>query len=84
MVPVVDMILAPGDESTQYRGKIFMVFPFADHDLAGLLENPQVNWDHKLIKLYAMQLLRGTAYLHAVRTTLAPPSATPRADSSSS
>lgn len=47
-----------------------MVFPFADHDLAGLLENPQVNWDHKLIKLYSMQLLRGTAYLHAVRASL--------------
>ena len=95
VVPVVDMILAPGtsptlqlpplsagltfifrfaagDESTQHRGKIFMVFPFADHDLAGLLDNPHVHWDHKLIKLYSMQLLRGTAYLHAVR----PPSST--------
>lgn len=44
-----------------------MVFPFADHDLSGLLENPEVNWDHRLIKLYAQQLLRGTHYLHQVR-----------------
>ncbi|KAL7415057.1 kinase-like domain-containing protein, partial [Mrakia frigida] len=56
VVPVIDMILA--------RGKIFMVFPFADHDLAGLLENPDVSWDQKLIKLYAQQLLQGTNYLH--------------------
>jgi serine/threonine-protein kinase BUR1 len=55
-----------GDASTQNRGKIFMVFPFADHDLAGLLENPNVHWDHKLIKLYSKQLLRGTHYLHEV------------------
>jgi serine/threonine-protein kinase BUR1 len=44
-----------------------MVFPFMDHDLAGLIENPDVRFTVKQIKLYSKQLLRGTAYLHAVR-----------------
>lgn len=44
-----------------------MVFPYMDHDLAGLLENPQFDGSPTQIKLYARQLLEGTHYLHAVR-----------------
>lgn len=44
-----------------------MVFPYMDHDLAGLLENPQVKLDIGEIKQYGKQLLEGTAYLHRVR-----------------
>lgn len=43
-----------------------MVFPFMDHDLAGLLENPEVKLSHSIVKLYARQLLAGTSYLHSV------------------
>lgn len=44
-----------------------MVFPYMDHDLAGLLENDRVQMTPSQIKLYMRQLLEGTAYLHAVR-----------------
>lgn len=44
-----------------------MVFPYMDHDLAGLLENSSVRLEEPHIKQYAKQLLEGTAYLHRVR-----------------
>jgi len=46
-----------------------MVFPYMDHDLAGLLENERVTMNPSQIKLYMKQLLEGTAYLHAVSTS---------------
>lgn len=46
-----------------------MVFPYMDHDLAGLLENDRVQMTPSQIKLYMRQLLEGTAYLHAVCLT---------------
>lgn len=44
-----------------------MVFPYMDHDLAGLLDNPKVRLTPPQIKTYLKQLLEGTAYLHHVR-----------------
>lgn len=44
-----------------------MIFPYMDHDLSGLLDNERVVWTAPMIKLYAKQLLKGTAYLHRVR-----------------
>ncbi|KAI8913647.1 kinase-like domain-containing protein [Gorgonomyces haynaldii] len=46
------------------KGTISMVFDYMDHDLAGLLENPQVRFNPSQIKSYMRQLLRGVRYLH--------------------
>jgi serine/threonine-protein kinase BUR1 len=43
-----------------------MVFPYMDHDLAGLLENERVKLQPSHIKLYMKQLLEGTDYMHRV------------------
>jgi len=43
-----------------------MVFPYMDHDLAGLLENERVSLNPSQIKLYMKQLLEGTEYMHRV------------------
>ena len=52
-----------------------MVFPYMDHDLAGLLENERVKLSPSQIKLYMKQLLEGTEYMHRVCTSvLSPPS----------
>lgn len=53
------------------RGKesplsVYMVFPYMDHDLAGLLENERVKLSPSQIKLYMKQLLEGTEYMHRV------------------
>lgn len=45
-----------------------MVFPYMDHDLAGLLENERVKLQPSHIKLYMKQLLEGTEYMHRVST----------------
>ena len=47
---------------------MYMVFPYMDHDLAGLLENERVKFSPSQIKLYMKQLLEGTEYMHHVST----------------
>lgn len=49
---------------------VYMVFPYMDHDLAGLLENERVKLQPSHIKLYMKQLLEGTEYMHRVSKSL--------------
>lgn len=42
----------------------FIVFPFLEHDLVGLLDAPTITFTIPQIKYYSIQLLRGVAYLH--------------------
>ena len=44
---------------------MYMVTPYMDHDLSGLLENPSVTFTEPQIKCYMLQLLEGLRYLHA-------------------
>lgn len=46
---------------------IDMVFPYMDHDLAGLLDNPFVEIASSQTKFYMKEILSGLAYLHANR-----------------
>lgn len=46
------------------RAIMYMVTPYMDHDLSGLLENPSVTFTEPQIKCYMIQLLKGLAYLH--------------------
>ncbi|KAJ2159464.1 serine/threonine protein kinase, CMGC, CDC2/CDK sub [Coemansia sp. RSA 552] len=64
VVPLTDMLVR--HDSTQ-PPSVYMVFPYMDHDLTGLLENPSIQLRPEHIKLYLRQLLEGTAYLHASR-----------------
>lgn len=45
---------------------MFMVTPYMDHDLSGLLENPDVHFTEPQIKCYMLQLLEGLRFLHNV------------------
>lgn len=49
---------------------MYMVTPYMEHDLSGLLENPTVQFTEPQIKCYLMQLLEGLRYLHEVRIPL--------------
>ncbi|KAJ8101254.1 kinase-like domain-containing protein [Lipomyces tetrasporus] len=66
VIPLLEMSIerAVWDKNTKRRGQIYMVTPYMDHDLAGLLENPQVSFSIAQIKCYMIQLLKGTKYLH--------------------
>ena len=46
------------------KPSMFMVTPYMDHDLSGLLENPSVHFTEPQIKCYMIQLLKGCKYLH--------------------
>ena len=69
VVPCSDIAFEEGDRNGFSLGKTYMVFPYMDHDLAGLLENRNVNLETPHIKQYAKQLLTGTAYLHSVSSS---------------
>ncbi|KAK3378166.1 kinase-like domain-containing protein [Podospora didyma] len=47
------------------RPIMYMVTPYMDHDLSGLLDNPSVHFTEPQIKCYMLQLLEGLRYLHA-------------------
>ncbi|KEF61753.1 CMGC/CDK protein kinase [Exophiala aquamarina CBS 119918] len=49
------------------KPSMFMVTPYMDHDLSGLLENPDVRFTEPQRKCYMKQLLEGCAYLHENR-----------------
>ncbi|KDQ18771.1 hypothetical protein BOTBODRAFT_103467 [Botryobasidium botryosum FD-172 SS1] len=46
------------------KSSIYMVFPYMDHDLSGLLENKSNHLAPSQIKLYMKQLCEGVSYLH--------------------
>lgn len=43
---------------------MYMVTPYMDHDLSGLLDNPSIKFTEPQIKCYLQQLLEGLKYLH--------------------
>ena len=63
-----DLVAGRGKESPL---SVYMVFPYMDHDLAGLLENERVKLTPSQIKLYMKQLLEGTCTEYA-NTVLLP------------
>ncbi|KKA29055.1 hypothetical protein TD95_002192, partial [Thielaviopsis punctulata] len=46
------------------RPSMYMITPYMDHDLSGLLDNPEVTFTVPQIKCYMLQLLEGLRYLH--------------------
>ena len=52
-------------EGRKLKAIMYMVTPYMDHDLSGLLDNPNVHFSEPQIKCYMLQLLEGVAYLHA-------------------
>ncbi|KAJ2819079.1 serine/threonine protein kinase, CMGC, CDC2/CDK sub [Coemansia erecta] len=65
IVPLADMLVKHESQAGGQGSSVYMVFPYMDHDLTGLLENPKIQLRIEHIKLYLRQLLEGTAYLHA-------------------
>ncbi|RDW70237.1 hypothetical protein BP5796_08634 [Coleophoma crateriformis] len=61
-----EMAVEHHQKSTDKRKRaiMYMVTPYMDHDLSGLLENPSVTFTEPQIKCYLLQLLEGLRYLH--------------------
>lgn len=63
-------MLYTGDDkgkSGKKRATLYMVTPYMDHDLSGMLTNPDIRFTDAQIKCYMLQLLEGLRYLHDVR-----------------
>jgi serine/threonine-protein kinase BUR1 len=65
---LIDMAVSYKQGSTDLKEveDIFMVFPFMDHDLTGILENQNISITVPQIKCYMKQMLDGLAHLHQV------------------
>lgn len=59
-----ELTLEPGEG--RKKPSMYMVTPYMEHDLSGLLENPAVQFSEPQIKCYMLQLLEGLQYLHGV------------------
>lgn len=62
VIPLVDMSIERVDRKS--RCSVFMVTPYMDHDLSGLLQNTSVTLALSHIKCYMKQLLEGINYIH--------------------
>jgi serine/threonine-protein kinase BUR1 len=51
-------------KSGKKRATLYMVMPYMDHDLSGMLTNPDIRFTEGQIKCYMLQLLEGLRYLH--------------------
>ncbi|KAL8472119.1 hypothetical protein ACS0TY_028735 [Phlomoides rotata] len=51
-------------EDNKYKGSIYMVFEYMDHDLTGLADRPGHRFTVPQIKCYVKQLLTGLHYCH--------------------
>lgn len=57
----------PEDETGfQEVDNFYMVFPFMDHDLNGIIDNQKIKLTLPQIKCYVQQLLKGMSHLHQV------------------
>lgn len=64
IISLLEIAVKRGNRVERQRGSLYMVFPYMDHDLAGLIENKNVEFTEAQIKCYMKQLLEGTLYLH--------------------
>ncbi|KAJ5541987.1 hypothetical protein N7535_004405 [Penicillium sp. DV-2018c] len=62
-----EMAIERGKGEGRKKPSLYMVFPYMEHDLSGLLENPAVQFSEPQIKCYLMQLLEGLKFMHANR-----------------
>ncbi|XP_043697749.1 cyclin-dependent kinase C-2-like [Telopea speciosissima] len=51
-------------DGNKYKGSIYMVFEYMDHDLTGLADRPGMRFSIPQIKCYMRQLLTGLHYCH--------------------
>ncbi|XP_021887090.1 cyclin-dependent kinase C-2-like [Carica papaya] len=72
VIKLKEIVTSPGrrrdeqgrPDDSKYKGGIYMVFEYMDHDLMGLYKRPGVRFTVPQIKCYMKQLLTGLHYCH--------------------
>ncbi|KAA8546812.1 hypothetical protein F0562_003264 [Nyssa sinensis] len=72
VIKLKEIVTSPGPEvdgqvnpdGNKFKGSIYMVFEYMDHDLTGLADRPGLRFTIPQIKCYMRQLLTGLHYCH--------------------
>ncbi|XP_042971417.1 cyclin-dependent kinase C-2-like isoform X2 [Carya illinoinensis] len=72
VIKLKEIVTSPGPETDEqgnqdgnkFKGGIYMVFEYMDHDLTGLADRPGLRFTVPQIKCYMKQLLTGLHYCH--------------------
>ncbi|KAM7277466.1 hypothetical protein ACFE04_019332 [Oxalis oulophora] len=72
VINLKEIVTSPGrdqddqgkQDGNKYKGGIYMVFDYMDHDLTGLADRPGLRFTIPQIKCYMKQLLTGLHYCH--------------------
>lgn len=64
IVKLREIVVSKGSDHNKQKGSVFMVFEYAETDLAGLMMSPKVELDKAHVKHFMKQLLNGLHYLH--------------------
>ncbi|TPX51742.1 hypothetical protein SeLEV6574_g00122 [Synchytrium endobioticum] len=67
VIELIEIATKKGDPKKNIRADVYMVFPYMDHDLSGIIESHSIKLHPSHIKSYMKQLLEGTAYLHQAK-----------------
>ncbi|KAL9319594.1 hypothetical protein ACSQ67_011433 [Phaseolus vulgaris] len=62
VIKLKEIVTSP--DGNKYKGGIYMVFEYMDHDLTGLADRPGMRFTVPQIKCYMRQLLTGLHYCH--------------------
>ncbi|GBG89574.1 hypothetical protein CBR_g49363 [Chara braunii] len=64
VIKLKEIVTSKATDSNKYKGHIYMVFEYMDHDLTGLADRPGMRFTIPQIKCYMQQLLKGLHYCH--------------------
>jgi len=64
VVKLVEVVTSRPQEGNAFKGSVFLVLEYVDHDLAGLLDRPGLSFAPQQVKCLAQQLLSALAYCH--------------------
>ncbi|XP_028327017.1 cyclin-dependent kinase 9-like isoform X2 [Gouania willdenowi] len=64
IINLIDICTTEATQFNSYKSNVHLVFDFCEHDLAGLLKNPNVKFTLGEIKKIMQMLLNGLYYIH--------------------
>lgn len=64
ILPLVEIVTSAPNEKNKYRGNVYLVFEYMEHDFSGLFKTFKPNFTVPEIKCILYQILCGIGYLH--------------------
>ncbi|XXQ36151.1 Cyclin-dependent kinase 2 like protein [Plasmodiophora brassicae] len=64
VISITDIVASKDAHLDLEKAFVYVVFPYMEHDLAGLLDNPSCRITPPVIKCYFKQIVTGIEYLH--------------------